>query len=175
MEYDHVILKSPMRFIDVLKVGYFAAPTAQLLFNSQLTKSDVEKFRSHILAAFESVLRSPVTIEIREYSSSEVKRSDIVEVEASPKVHKCSNCKNISIDSNRQNTAGVMSRQGTFSTTARFSDQRESSERSRSLSLVRGKVSLAHMIHHAEGCSQHIGWSKRKAFSIAERVEHDNL
>lgn len=136
----------------------------------------MEKFRSHILQAFESVLRSPVTIEIRDNSSREVNRGEIVEVEASPSQYKCSNCNNMSTDSNRQNTEGVMmSRQGTLSTRTHFSDQRESSERTRSLSLVRGKVSLAHMIQHAEGCSQHIGWSKRKPVSIAEKVEQDNL
>ncbi|KAL8460722.1 hypothetical protein ACS0TY_032294 [Phlomoides rotata] len=177
---EKISIKSLKEFMHqegkLISLSYGAAPTARLLFNSQLTKSNVEKFRSHILEAFELVLRSPVTIEIRDNSSCEVNRSEIVDVEASPSKYKCSNCNNISIDSNRQNTAGaVMSRQGTFSTTARFSGQRESSERSHSLSLVRGKVSLAHMIHHAEGCSQHIGWSKRKPVSIAEKVEQDNL
>ena len=37
----------------------------QLIFSSHLTKLKAEKFRAHILQAFESVLGSPVTIEIR--------------------------------------------------------------------------------------------------------------
>lgn len=198
----------------------------QLLFNSQLTKSEVENFRSHILQAFESVLRSPVTIEIRhgsrndtgagpislaglepsdldvnpvsvtshgmpmanqndiggfqnrDTSSVGVNRSEIVEVEASPIECKCSKCKNSMADSDRQNTesafVGVTSTQKTFSTIP-FTDQRKLSDRSQSLSLVRGKVSLAHVIQHAEGCSQHSGWPKRKAVSIAEKLEQENL
>ncbi|KAG6420575.1 hypothetical protein SASPL_117109 [Salvia splendens] len=49
----------------LVSVSYGAAPTVQLLFNSQLTKSKAEKFILHVLQAFESVLRCPVTIEIR--------------------------------------------------------------------------------------------------------------
>ncbi|CAL5355498.1 unnamed protein product [Camellia sinensis] len=41
------------------------APIAQLMFSSHLTKSKAEKYKAHILLAFESVLGSPVTIEIR--------------------------------------------------------------------------------------------------------------
>ncbi|CAL5345112.1 unnamed protein product [Camellia sinensis] len=40
-------------------------PIAQLMFSSHLTKSKAEKYKAHILLAFESVLGSPVTIEIR--------------------------------------------------------------------------------------------------------------
>lgn len=164
----------------------------QLLFNSQLTKSKAEKFRLHILQAFESVLRSPVTIEIRcesrndagmrpillpasqgpshldpitshdevgrfqnrDASSSGINRREIVEIEESPR------------DSSRHNTAGVTSTQ---KKSAALGD------RNQSLSLVRSKVSLAHVIQQAEGCSQHSGWSKRKAVSIAEKLEQENL
>ncbi|KAL7250523.1 hypothetical protein ACSBR1_012525 [Camellia fascicularis] len=35
------------------------------MFSSHLTKSKAEKYKAHILLAFESVLGSPVTIEIR--------------------------------------------------------------------------------------------------------------
>ncbi|PIN06689.1 Replication factor C, subunit RFC4 [Handroanthus impetiginosus] len=56
----------------LISVSYGAAPTVQLLFNSQPAKSKAEKFRLHILQAFESVLRSPVTIEIRCESRKDV-------------------------------------------------------------------------------------------------------
>ncbi|CAL5416539.1 unnamed protein product [Camellia sinensis] len=42
-----------------------SAPIAQLMFSAHLTKSKAEKYKAHILLAFESVLGSPVTIEIR--------------------------------------------------------------------------------------------------------------
>lgn len=42
-------------------------------------------------------------------------------------------------------------------------------------SIVKGKVSLAHVIGRAEACSQQGGWSRRKALSIAEKLEQENL
>ncbi|TVU35219.1 hypothetical protein EJB05_17097, partial [Eragrostis curvula] len=42
-------------------------------------------------------------------------------------------------------------------------------------SIVKGKVSLAHVIGRAEACSQRGGWSRRKALSIAEKLEQENL
>ncbi|XP_062206756.1 protein STICHEL-like 4 isoform X2 [Phragmites australis] len=42
-------------------------------------------------------------------------------------------------------------------------------------SIVKGKVSLAHVIGRAEACSQREGWSRRKALSIAEKLEQENL
>ena len=42
-------------------------------------------------------------------------------------------------------------------------------------SIVKGKVSLAHVIGRAEACSQRGGWSRRKAISIAEKLEQENL
>ncbi|KAG1367772.1 protein STICHEL-like 4 [Cocos nucifera] len=56
-----------------------------------------------------------------------------------------------------------------------LSKSRESEEQYRRQSLVRGKVSLAHVIQQAEGCSQRGGWSRRKAISIAEKLEQENL
>ncbi|XP_022723589.1 protein STICHEL-like 3 isoform X2 [Durio zibethinus] len=49
----------------LISVSFGAAPTVQLMFSSHMTKSKAEKIRGHILQAFESVLGSPVTIEIR--------------------------------------------------------------------------------------------------------------
>ncbi|KAK6124257.1 hypothetical protein DH2020_042009 [Rehmannia glutinosa] len=195
----------------LISLSFGAAPTVQLLFNSHLTKSEVEKYRSHILQAFESVLRSPVTIEIRcesrkdigiepifnsdgnpifltsnatpmanhneirrlqnkETSSGGANRSEIVKVEASPKEYNFSKSK---VDSDRRNTESAFMRQ--TSTTTSSPERRKLGDRNQSLDLVRGKVSLGHVIHHAEGCSQHGGWSKRRAVSIAEKLEQENL
>ncbi|KAL0321316.1 UNVERIFIED_CONTAM: protein STICHEL-like 3 [Sesamum radiatum] len=177
----------------LISVSYGAAPTVQLLFNSQLTKSKAEKFRLHILQAFESVLRSPVTIEIRcesrkdagggpillpatqdsitshddtrrtqnrVTSLSGVNRREIIEIESSPRDKADSDRRNI------DNAVGATSKQKTSTTLG---------DRNQSLSLVRSKVSLAHVIQQAEGCSQHSGWSRRKAVSIAEKLEQENL
>ncbi|XP_020575903.1 protein STICHEL-like 3 isoform X2 [Phalaenopsis equestris] len=48
-------------------------------------------------------------------------------------------------------------------------------ERNHSKSLVKGKVSLAHVIQQAEGCANHGGWSKQRAISIAEKLEQENM
>ncbi|KAK8949012.1 hypothetical protein KSP39_PZI005726 [Platanthera zijinensis] len=42
-------------------------------------------------------------------------------------------------------------------------------------SLVKSKVSLAHVIQQAEGCSNQCGWSRHKAISIAEKLEQENM
>ncbi|XP_047044148.1 protein STICHEL-like 4 [Lolium rigidum] len=48
-------------------------------------------------------------------------------------------------------------------------------EHDRQRNIVRGKVSLAHVINRAEGCSQHGGWPRQKAMSITEKLEQENL
>lgn len=138
----------------------------------------------HILQAFESVLRCSVTIEMRcesrkgtgrgpillpasqnpphldvnrDASTSEVNRREIVEIEASP-----------------QENRGVVNGGATSISAQKISAAL--GEQNPCRTLVKSKVSLAHVIQHAEGCSQHnIGWSKRKAVSIAEKLEQDNL
>ncbi|KAI5000235.1 hypothetical protein ZWY2020_004824 [Hordeum vulgare] len=42
-------------------------------------------------------------------------------------------------------------------------------------SIVKRKLSLAHVLSKAEVCSQRGGWSRRKAMSIAEKLEQENL
>lgn len=216
-------------------VSFGAAPTVQLLFSSHLTKSKVEKFRGHILQAFESVLGSPVTIEIRCESGKdgragpivlsaaphgvshigtkpglygngvrmagpdEINRaqvndreglaftkldsrgiggSEIVEEEAFPRESK----HNEQIENNtrfdRRNLesdfpGGTMSIAKNSSTS--IPERRNLGDRSQSLSLVKSKVSLAHVIQQAEGCTRQSSWSKRKAVSIAEKLEQENL
>ncbi|XP_073150726.1 protein STICHEL-like 4 isoform X2 [Henckelia pumila] len=210
----------------LVSLSYGAAPTVQLLFNSQLTKSKAEKFSSYILQAFESVLRSPVNIEIRydtrndmgavpilsqasqapshldldpilltsngsnlanhsdtrrgqdrDASSSRLGRSEIVEIEDSPGKYIGAKHSDEKADLDRQQSesalAGATSQK--MSTNTSFPGQRNLGDRNQSLSLVRSRLSLAHVIQHTEACSQQNGWSKRKAVSIAEKLEQENL
>ncbi|XP_047325603.1 protein STICHEL-like 4 [Impatiens glandulifera] len=48
-------------------------------------------------------------------------------------------------------------------------------EESRCQSIVRSKVSLAHVIQQVEGHRKRNGWLKHKAVTIAERLEQENL
>ncbi|KAM0008263.1 hypothetical protein Hdeb2414_s0008g00293911 [Helianthus debilis subsp. tardiflorus] len=133
------------------------------MFTSHVTKSKAEKFKTYILKAFENVLGSPVTIEIRSELRKETRdsyqdayakrRSEIVEVDASPREPKAK-----MHNDNKNSSVGLQRRLG---------------EQSQSRSLVRGKVSLADVIQHAE--SKRNGWSTRKAVSIAEKLEQENL
>ncbi|KAL9455868.1 hypothetical protein AB3S75_005155 [Citrus x aurantiifolia] len=209
----------------LISVSFGAAPTVQLTFRSHLTKSKAEKFKDQILQAFESVLGSPLTIEIRCESkidtqagfhpplmlpaskdgssqmvidsesiignrgpmagsieiskriprdegingassqaqhlhseSLEMGRTEIVEVPASPRETK----------DHAENRAD-------YSKRASLSERKKLGEQSQCQSIVRSKVSLAHVIQQAEGCTQRNGWSKRKAVSIAEKLEQENL
>ncbi|KAL5221518.1 hypothetical protein ABZP36_026231 [Zizania latifolia] len=53
--------------------------------------------------------------------------------------------------------------------------RRNGTKQRRQNSIVKGKVSLAHVIGKAEVCSQRGGWSRQKASSVAEKLEQDNL
>ncbi|KAM1154150.1 hypothetical protein FF1_036539 [Malus domestica] len=164
-------------------VSFGAAPTAQLMFSSHMTKSTAEKFRAQILQAFEIVLGSPLTIEIRceskrnskewaqmpiiipaskdgssqirdenTFSACEVGTSEIVEVAASPRESKGSG----QMHNQKKPTMAIIPEK----------------QQSQSQSIVRSKVSLAHVLQHSE---LQRGWSQRKAVSIAEKLEQDNL
>ncbi|XP_042061275.1 protein STICHEL-like 4 isoform X1 [Salvia splendens] len=190
----------------LVSVSYGAAPTVQLLFNSQLTKSKAEKFILHVLQAFESVLRCPVTIEIRSESkkgtnrvpvllpaaqnlprldvnpttntgswmprashddmpSSAANRREIVEIEPSPREYNGSvKRRDTKVDSDGRNieNAGVTSSHKISTVLG---------EKNQCRTLVKRKVTLAHVIQHAE----HSGWSKRKEVSVAEKLEKENL
>lgn len=182
----------------LVSVSFGAAPTVQLMFSSHLTKNTAEKFGRHILQAFEFALASPVTIEIRcepnkdtatevnaplslpapmNGSSQirdstgisgqphlEVGKSEIVELEASSRelTQNGHVNNNVKFDQRGLEVASHVERV-------------KSSERNPGQSIVRGKVSLAHVIQQAEGCSQHSSWSRRKAVSIAEKLEQENL
>lgn len=194
-----------------------AAPTVQLIFSSHLTKSTAEKFRGHILQAFESVLGSPVTIEIRCESkkdskagvplmlpasrdgSSQMKdknvmsseaqplpsktremgKSEIVEIAASPQENKGDEHVDNHDKSGKRSLKSALGGEAAASHkksgAASVADKRKVGELSQCQSIVRSKVSLAHVIQQAEGCSQRNGWSKRRAVSIAEKLEQENL
>ncbi|XP_062096629.1 protein STICHEL-like 3 [Humulus lupulus] len=204
----------------LMSVSFGAAPTVQLIFSSHLTKSTAEKFRGHILQAFESVLGSPVTIEIRcesrKYSKAgvhtplmlpasmdglsqirdmngisgeaqalpsktcETGKSEIVEIAATPRETRGDE------HANNHEESGIRgclkSAMGGEATTSQqksgvdsVADKRKVGEKGQCQSIVRSKVSLAHVIQQAEGCSQRNGWSTRKAVSIAEKLEQENL
>lgn len=190
---------------------FLSAPTVQLMFTSQLTKSTAEKFKDHILQAFESVINAPVTIEIRceptkdsraELSHSPlllppsrdmsshtaidrksnnanrvsqgqllkpeslqmVRTNEIVEEPASPRRTK---------DNEHVGSKEEYGKRGIGN--GAILERRKLGEQSKSMSIVRSKVSLAHVIQQAEGHPQQSGWSKRKAVSIAEKLEQENL
>ena len=198
------------------------------MFSSQLTKSKAEKFRAYILQAFESVMGSPLTIEIRcelqkdvttgvnmplvlpgsqdclskVYTNAGLMSSNRMATVAYNDISKrvlkerdgltqaqvlqpdllglgTSEIVEISspgnLKDNEHETNNAQCDRRDVSTMASLPEQRKLGEQNRSLSLVRSKVSLAHIIQQAEGCSQRNGWSKRKAFSIAEKLEQENL
>ncbi|XP_030479966.1 protein STICHEL-like 3 [Cannabis sativa] len=202
----------------LMSVSFGAAPTVQLVFSSHLTKSTAEKFRGHILQAFESVLGSAVTIEIRCESKEDFKtgvrplmlpasmdgssqirdmngmsgeaqalpfkadktgKTEIVETAASPRETKGDEHVNNHEESGRRGLKGAMGAEAATSQQKSgvdsVADRRKVGEKCQSQSIVRSKVSLAHVIQQAEGCSQRNGWSKRKAVSIAEKLEQENL
>ncbi|XP_052183031.1 protein STICHEL-like 3 isoform X2 [Diospyros lotus] len=245
---DRIQISSLKEFIHqegkLISVSSGAAPTVQLMFSSRRTKSEAEKYRVHILQAFESVLGSPVTIEIRcelrkdadqvnlslvspgyHYGSShmhtstglqsgnrmamagysnninnrhsterdgliqaqtlqsdsvEPRRNEIVEISypGDPKGNGC-NGNNVQYDRSNGGSAWISKAEALHkkSPTASLQEQRKfgGKNQSQSQSLVRSKVSLAHVIHQAEGSTQQNGWSKRRAISIAERLEQENL
>lgn len=157
------------------------------MFSSPLTKSTAEKFRGHIMQAFEAVLESPVTIEIRcetkrdsrpprssslalvgqDHNMNGSGRSEIVEV----------------IESNGQRRRQQQNQEeertervgSSALARARRKHMEASQSQNQSQSIVRGRVSLARVIQQADGCTLQNGWSKRKAVSIAEKLEQENL
>ncbi|GMH05523.1 hypothetical protein Nepgr_007363 [Nepenthes gracilis] len=211
-------------------VSYGAAPTVQLIFSSPQNKAKAEKFRAYILQAFESVLVSPVIIEIRSESRKDARHgasaplilpvsedgssqpnlsldfisntwvprlgyddisgrispsvvngrtSEIVEVAASPMELKSDGDANFKEQSDRRGLEGSWicdaRSSGKKFDPSSMSEHRRIEEQNNCQSLVRSKVSLAHVIQQAEGCSHHSAWTKRKAVSIAEKLEQENL
>lgn len=172
------------------------------MFSSPLTKSTAEKFRGQIMQAFEAVLESPVTIEIRcetkkdprnnahhhhhqppvkekslpqplalighDYNIDGSGRSEIVEVTESNGQRRQQQQKQQEEERTERVGSSALAR-------ARRKHLEASQSQNQSQSIVRGKVSLAHVIQQADGCTLQNGWSKRKAVSIAEKLEQENL
>ncbi|CAA7014115.1 unnamed protein product [Microthlaspi erraticum] len=132
-----------------ISIGY--APTVQLMFNSALAESTAESFKDHILRAFEAVLGSPVTLEIRTEPKKTVGRSEIVELGDDESESAMSRARRKHLEASQS--------------------QYQNHNQNQNQSIVRGKVSLGQVIQQAEGN----GWSKRKAVSIADKLEQENL
>ncbi|CAL1410440.1 unnamed protein product [Linum trigynum] len=174
----------------LISVTFGPAPTVQLVFSSQLTKSKAEKFSTHILHAFESVLGSPVTIEIRtEPCKSSRPHTQLV----LPSTKKGSSTSHVVARDDRRTASRAEEQYDNAGRDDEIVEEqlspkhadlqqhkpavpRRVGELSHSRSLVRGKVSLAHVIQQrVEGCNQPNTWSRRTAVSIAEKLEQENL
>nr|GMD11562.1 protein STICHEL-like 3 [Ipomoea batatas] len=206
----------------LISVSFGTAPTVQLIFSSHATKYKAEKLRLHILQAFESVVGSPVTIEIRADLWKDTKARPIILPPSQDGISHTDNStshlgspmpltvydgsgqrfrkdteglalttvnstgieKNEIIEEvNREHFDNARFDRRSFdndstakvSNVTSTSDLRKLGDRNQSQSLVRSRVSLAHVIQQAEGCVPESGWSKRKAVSIAEKLEQENL
>lgn len=219
----------------LVSVSYGAAPTALLMFSSHLNKSKAERFSGSILQAFESVLQSPITLEMRceqrkdvrgklpafEDGSSrtvtrqeslpnnsmisiskagyerdkalkgggsrhvhlsplnpvEISKNEIVEIEGSSRgpegTERSGNTEKIKGKGLKSGSSGETPPANQKSTLCSVPEGRKIREHPQSQSIVKSKVSLAHVIQ-ADG-SQRNGWTRRKAISIAEKLEQENL
>ncbi|KAL0727547.1 hypothetical protein Bca4012_023640 [Brassica carinata] len=169
----------------IVSLSLGSAPTVHLMFSSPLTKSTAEKFRGHIMQAFEAVLESPVTIEIRcETKRDSRQRSSLALVGQDHNMNGSARSEIVEvIESNGQRRRQQQSQEeertervgSSALARARRKHMEASQSQSQSQSIVRGKVSLAHVIQQADGCTLQNSWSKRKAMSIAEKLEQENL
>ncbi|KAI8567949.1 hypothetical protein RHMOL_Rhmol02G0160800 [Rhododendron molle] len=161
----------------LISVSFGAAPTVRLTFSSHLTKSKAEKYTAHILQAFESVLGSPVTIEIK-CESKKVARNEIAEIAFHVGVQG-----NEHKDNNTQ--YGRRSLEGAWmgdaeashkkSYIASFQERRQFGQMNESWSLLRSEISLGHVSQDAQGCAHQNGWLACNSVSIAEELEQENL
>ncbi|KAK1351327.1 AAA domain-containing protein [Heracleum sosnowskyi] len=112
------------------------------------------------------------------FDSNRTGRSEIVEIEASPRQPK-DNPHLGNMQSARRDMQGAwnehLATSHQNSIMASLASQKQLGELDRSKSMVRSKVSLAHIIMQAERGSQRTGRSKSKAVSIAEKLEEENL
>ncbi|KAL9259275.1 STICHEL-like 3-like protein [Drosera capensis] len=102
--------------------------------------------------------------------------SEIEEVAASPRALNSSVHAENEISNGRKVTRpgkGVLSTM--ISEPGSISDLRRPKEHNPCQALVRSKVSLATVLQQAEGSTQQNTWTKRKAVSIAEKLEQENL
>ncbi|KAG6475764.1 hypothetical protein ZIOFF_064993 [Zingiber officinale] len=235
---DHISSDALRQFLydegNLNSVSLGAAPTVQLIFSSRTNKSRAEKFEGYILQAFESVLGSPVTLEMSSKSSFNATSNqaacfcsfDSASSKAIKKPHSMKKQNSLysvsddlkgkfteanvlrKIGSNRPRWLGAgphIMKEGEIieagspelrnkslgmqkivcareeaSTSQHHANLSSSSEwkeieHKQIKSLVRGKVSLAHVLQQAEDCSHQGGRSRCKAMSIAKKLEQENL
>ncbi|XP_047951183.1 protein STICHEL-like 4 isoform X2 [Salvia hispanica] len=167
----------------LVSVSYGAAPTVQLLFNSQLTKSKAEKFILHVLQAFESVLRCPVTIEIRSESKKGTNRVPVLlpaaqnlpRLDVNPTTNTGSWMPRVSHDdmpsseANRREIVEIEPSLGEYNGNVKRRDTNVDSDRR---NIENAGVTSSHKISTV---LEHSGWSNRKAVSVAEKLEKENL
>ncbi|KAF8715724.1 hypothetical protein HU200_026668 [Digitaria exilis] len=189
----------------LISVSLGTAPTVQLLFSSRVNKSKAEKYRGQILQAFESVLSSAIILEIRYESKDDLAAGHAPVISPYPEdgsnmVLRRSFTKHSSVSSGEGEIIEVGSQMDWRATQdngiVTSNDRQEgawgecllsqhqevpqggkflNNEYGRQKNIVRGKVSLAHVINQAEAHSQQGGWSRHKPISIAEKLEQDNL
>ncbi|CAN6482904.1 unnamed protein product [Victoria cruziana] len=105
-------------------------------------------------------------------NSQEIDKNEIVEITASLGQLKNS----VQLDENNLGSAWVeeaADRHQSFSVSVQAEKVKPRNHSLRK-SLVKGKVSLAHVIQQAES-TQHGGWSRHEDISIAEKLEQENL
>ncbi|KAJ0986342.1 hypothetical protein J5N97_004698 [Dioscorea zingiberensis] len=98
-----------------------------------------------------------------------IARDEITEIIASPEDPG---------DTDRTNNATALKTKGWQSVLDEATSQaqrRENGKQHQTLSLVRGKVSLAQIIQQSKGNALQRGWSRHKPISIAEKLEIENL
>lgn len=130
------------------------------MFSSALAESTAESFKDHILRAFEAVLGSPVTLEIRTEAKKDPRNDD------GERFRESGRSEIVELGDDESESAMTRARRKHLE-----ASQSQNQNQNQNQSIVRGKVSLGQVIKQAEGN----GWSKRKAVSIAEKLEHENL
>ncbi|XP_059664431.1 protein STICHEL-like 3 isoform X2 [Cornus florida] len=153
----------------LISVSIGAASTVQLMFNSYVTESKAEKYKAHILQAFESVLGSPVTIEIicgpRKDGFDDLSKRVPMDTDC------LTHAQLLQSDSLGVGTSEIVE----IIASPREPKERKSRDQSQSQSLVRSNKPLGQAIQLGEGCRQPNVWPKHKAESIAEKLEKENL
>ncbi|KAL1225945.1 Protein STICHEL-like 4 [Cardamine amara subsp. amara] len=145
----------------IFSISIGSAPMVQLRFKSPIAKSTAENFKDYILRAFEAVLGSPVTLEIRTESKKNVGSSSSQGLSNGERFR----------ESGRSEIIEVAESESPM-TRARRKHLEASQNRNQSQSIVKGKVSLAQVIfNQAEGN----GWPKHKDVLVADKLEQENL
>ncbi|XP_047307499.1 protein STICHEL-like 3 [Impatiens glandulifera] len=150
-----------------------AAPSVELMFNSQIAKAKAEKYRSYILQTFEYVLNTQVVLQI---SCCQLPPKE--EASSQRSMNKEKDGLLLTQGSSRSSSHGK-----TRSEIVEIGSESEPNdvklkEGNQSQSIVRSRVSLAHVLQQDEGGgSRQVNncWSKRKAVSIAEKLEQQNM